>query len=160
MTWNDRPDALELLMQSEIWVDGAGVTHRVEHMDLRHVDNVRAYLMRNGRTLAEAAWRDAISGMRPNGDQATAAFESVLDELTTACENPQPWLERTPLIEAFDRRLGRTNEELFAEAREIEVTVKLTVTESQGGDAVRRSLEEALGGLDCEYEIENFTERR
>lgn len=159
MRRKDQPDALKLLGQSDIWIDGQGVRHYVRKMELRHIRNTRAWIMRNGTLLAEQAYREMISGFQPTGEEATWAFDSVLDRLTAACEDPVPWLEESELIQAFDERLGpdRKHEQ---DVREITVTLKLTVPNYREDDEVHRALERALVDLKFQSRIEDFTEGR
>lgn len=159
MRRKDQPDALELLGQSDIWIDGQGVRHFVRKMELRHIRNTRAWIMRNGTLLADQAYREMISGFHPTGEEASSAFDTVLERLLAAHEDPVPWLEESELIQAFDERLGPDRKDELG-TREITVTLKLTVPNHREGDEVRHSLERVLTGLKWQSRIEDFTEGR
>lgn len=106
MNGAERMSVLDLLGQGEIWINGGGETLRISEMELRHIRNVRAYLLRSGRVLAEQAYHRIAFGPQPSGDMASDAFDAILEELTDATLNPEPWLEKSELIQAFDARLA------------------------------------------------------
>lgn len=125
----ERVNAIELLGQGRIWVDADGAEREIATMDLRHVQNVRNYLMRNGSELAEQAYARVAFGPQPSGDMACDAVDSMLSELEDAAQNPEPWLARSPLFQALDARLAPPH---------VEVTYV---------DQVRNRLAEELPGL-------------
>lgn len=102
----ERVTAVELLGQGEIWVDSQGVTHKIDEMEPRYLQHVRAFLLRNGRALAEQAYARVAFGPQPSGDMACDAVDAILRELEEATLNPEPWLERSALIQALDARLN------------------------------------------------------
>lgn len=159
MRRKDQPDMLELIDQSDIWIDGQGVTHFVSKMDLRHIENARAYVMRQGTLLADQAYQGMSQNPYPGDEAASASFEGALDELVEAQVNPVPWLERSPLIQAFDGRLKEANRKAPG-TRDITVTLKIAVPNHRGADEVRRSLERVLADLKWEIKMEDFKEGR
>lgn len=102
----ERMTAVDLLGQGEIWVDSQGTTYKISEMEPRYVHNVRSYLLRNGRALAEQAYHRVAFGMQPSGDMACDAVDAILEELLDAIENPGRWLERSELVQALDARIA------------------------------------------------------
>lgn len=105
MNGAERRTAIDLLHQDEIWVDSQGNTYQVAEMELRYVRNVRDFLLRNGRMLAEQMYAKVAFGMQPSGDMASDAYDAILEELTDATMDPRPWLERSELVRALSARL-------------------------------------------------------
>lgn len=101
----ERLTAIDLLGQGEIWVDSQGVTHEIAGMELRYARNIRTYLTRNGRALAEQAYHRVAFGMQPSGDMACDAVDAILEELLAAIEDPERWLADSELVKALDARL-------------------------------------------------------
>lgn len=152
MDLDNRPSLIELLMQDDVWVDGNGVTHRVETMDLRHCRNVHALLLRNAASLVHSAEASAMAGPMLYGDVARDGFNGVLDELDQATMDPEAWVRQQPLMEALETRIytsgGRFEERTF---RTVAVTVRLKVGTTDSDDAVRRGLDQALRNTGYEY---------
>lgn len=159
MRGKERLIALELLDQSDIWIDGRGVAHRIERMDLRHIENVRDYLLRAGGLLAETLYQRASRGPQPSGSVAIDGYETVLAGLEAACEDPGSWLEQTPLLEALNKRLTGISHKV-ASVREVSVVIRLKVSDGQSLNEVRHSLDRAMRNLEHEHEIEEIAEGR
>lgn len=159
MRSKDQPDALELLDQSEIWIDGQGFEHRIAEMEIRHLQNVRLWIFRNGAQLALQAENQVHSGFVPQGEEAMNGFNSMLNELEWACRNPDEWLLRSDLIQAIDERLKSKKEEPIG-TREVVVTLALKVPNNRGDGMLRRDLKQALQAVKCEYRLGDFHVRR
>lgn len=102
----DRPSTLDLLHQSEIWIDADGNTHQISDMEIRHARNVIRMLERNAERLHLQQGFSFLSGPEPSGDMACDAFDSMMDEFGNM--DALIWLRSTDLVQALYQRIGET----------------------------------------------------
>lgn len=87
------------LFQAEVWVDAAGVEHRLEAMDRHHRANLIPFLRGNARTLQRAAevayFRSALAMVGNPSDGVADAQDAIEAMFEIPAED---WLEQTPLM--------------------------------------------------------------
>lgn len=101
---DDRPSTLDLLHQSEIWIDADGNTHQIPDMEIRHARNVIRLLERKAAQIHDAESWDYVSGPGPSGDVACDAFEAEMERFMSA--DPLEWVRSTDLVQALYQRIG------------------------------------------------------
>lgn len=100
----ERPSALDLLYQSEIWIDADGHTHQIADMETRHARNVIRMLERKANHFHSAANWGYVSGPGPSGDAACDAFNAEMDRFMDA--DPLEWIRSSDLVQALYERIG------------------------------------------------------
>lgn len=154
-------DRKELLFQDEYWMDGPGRVHRVAEMDARHAQNTYRYLTDRDRALAhlDLLISSYLTGLGPNGDAATDAYEGELARLEAARSNPVAWVKELPLLEALQERgWGNPQPEPKPEPRYRELLVVLKVKIGRDADPypVESDIEDAVKALPYDIEIGDF----
>lgn len=87
-----------ILDQDEVWVDGAGQSHRLEEMDRHHRANLIPFLRRSAVTLYIDALRRGVTFAGHDDREGQSIAES--------------WLEQTPLMRRLvELEQGRPIEE-------------------------------------------------
>lgn len=87
------------LYQDRVWVDGQGVTHRLDEMDRHHRANLIPFLRGNANALQRAAeanyWASALAMVDDPSDGVADAMDAIEAEFLMPAED---WLESIPLM--------------------------------------------------------------
>lgn len=142
---------LQLLTQTENWVDGSGKTWRISDMNPSHRENVYSFLLRIAPGLASQAYDQLAAGLAPQGEMARDAHDATTDELADAVIEPLAWIAQQPLITALRESLNgpAAPEETCRAVLTLRLEVPLWETES----TVQRHIERQLKGLRYPYEV-------
>lgn len=101
-----RPGFQSLLSQDEVWIDRAGITHRLQEMDPGHCASVIAYLERRAAPMLRRRLVSYLSGPQPTGEMAGDAFDREIEEMDRLILDGRAtdWLWGYPLLPALARR--------------------------------------------------------
>lgn len=89
------------LYQDKVWTDAQGVEHKIKKMEPGHVKNVIAMLRRHVTQLAFAESMHLLAGADVmNGEMAIDHLEN---EAARVQDDPERWLENTPLMKELVR---------------------------------------------------------
>lgn len=99
---------VDLIDQTEIWVDARGNTHQVERMPEVYLRRVVAYLEESA---SEIVFAQGIkeSFKMDGADLPPDVFDDWLDQQQRRTTDPVGWLRATPLFVRFRELLARTD---------------------------------------------------
>lgn len=91
---------IDILHQSEVWVDANGVEHYIPFMSPRHKRNVVKFLERNASTICTHVALDIMSQTHMiTGEQALIEIDRGIERME---QNPVDWIHDLPLMEALN----------------------------------------------------------
>lgn len=93
--------AREGFYQRDWWRDSAGHWHKIAEMNVGHVTNVLAFLLRRADIYAmREVWQmERYAATAPDG-----AYSAITAEIRVIEEDPEAWLSSTPLYRALKKR--------------------------------------------------------
>lgn len=93
--------AREGFYQDEWWRDSAGQWHKIAEMNVGHVTNVLAFLLRRADIYA---MRYTWSMYSYAADASDAAADAIEMEISAIERDPKAWIKSTPLYRALKKR--------------------------------------------------------